>query len=317
MISPVVVSLSLECMFSAYGSNWSVAEKTIVITGASDGIGHAACSTLARAGARVVMVGRNEAKTAQAARRIMGTTGSRQISWFIGDLSRQAVVHEVAGALRAAHPVIDVLINNAGALFMNREVTPDGFERTFALNHLAYFTLASLLLPSLSASTTTAQVINVSSRAHVRAQWDSNNLNMNGRYRGWRAYANSKLANILFTRALAERVNPAMVAVQALHPGVVSTRFAANNGARGRLLRRIMDVGSISPEAGADTMVWLAGADAPQLGSGSYWVKRAAVNPSRQAQRVAFADELWETSKQFTTVDTDAIIDHANIGRRV
>lgn len=316
MIAPVVLSLSLECMLSPYGPDWSVAEKTIVITGASDGIGRAACSALAGAGAHVVILGRNEAKTAAAARSIMGATGSRTVTWVIGDLSRQTVVHEVAEHIRDAHPVIDVLINNAGALFLQRDVTPDGFERTFALNHLAYFTLTALLLPSLAASRFTAQVINVASRAHKGARWNIHDLNLEHRYRGWLAYGNSKLANILFSKALARRVDSAKVAIQSLHPGLVSTRFAANNGSRGRLLRRLMDLGSISVEEGADTMVWLAGAPPQQLGTGSYWVKRTSERPSRQAQSVTLADELWQTSQELTQVDADAIIRNANIGRR-
>ncbi len=291
--------------------------KTIVITGASDGIGRAAVRRCADAGAHVLMVGRNEAKTAAAARAIMSESGTRQISWLVADLSRQEAVRDLALQIRAQCERIDVLINNAGALFLDRELTAEGIERTFALNHLAYFSLTLLLLDRIAAAATTdhpARILCVSSRAHRDAHLNRDDPQLARDYAGWRAYANSKLANILFTRALARRLDPARVLVHALHPGVVSTRFAVNNGRRGRVLRRIMDVVSISPDDGADTLVWLARDDVAREPSGEYWVKRARVAPSNDALDEPLGEWLWTYSANLTGLDPAAHIADAGVG---
>ncbi len=285
--------------------------RTIVVTGASDGIGRSAVHTFAAAGARVVMVGRNEAKTAAAARSILSELGGGDITWQIADLSRQDAVRDLAQRLRQQLPTIDILVNNAGALFLKREVTAEGLERTFALNHLGYFTLTLLLLDRLAAAALPGQparVLCVSSRAHREARLDLDDLQMERRYAGWRAYANSKLDNILFTRALARRLAPEKIIVHALHPGVVSTRFAVNNGRRGRMLRRIMDVVSIAPDEGADTLVWLARDHTACEYTGEYWVKRARVAPSDAALDDQLADALWRTSGALASLDPDAIV---------
>ena len=285
----------------------SLQDRTIVITGASDGIGRAAVRAYAAAGAHVIMVGRNEAKTSAAARAIMGETNSRRITWEIADLSRQDDLRDLAERLRTRCARIDVLVNNAGAVFLDRETTIDGIERTLALNHLAYMALTLLLLDRLQArpngNEPTARVLCVSSRAHREAKLDLDDLQMARRYGGWRAYANSKLANILFTRALAARLDPTQVVVHALHPGVVSTRFAVNNGRRGRLMRRIMDLVSIAPDAGADTIVWLSRASEALATTGEYWVKRARVAPSRAGQDARLAESLWAQSAAMLGLD--------------
>lgn len=289
----------------------SLDRRTIIVTGASDGIGRACVQALAAAGATVVMVGRSEAKTAAAARAIMAQTGSRSIHWEIADLSRQEAVHALADRLRDRLPVVDALINNAGALFLERQLTAEGLERTFALNHLAYFTLTLLLLDRLAAAARPGQparVLCVSSRAHREANLRLDDLQGAQHYAGWRAYANTKLANVLFTRALAARLDPARVVVHALHPGVVSTRFALNNGKRGRMMRRIMDVVSVDAETGADTMTWLCTAAAAVTSSGDYWVKRARIEPSEAALDPALAESLWSASAALAGLDADAMV---------
>ncbi|WP_373070997.1 SDR family NAD(P)-dependent oxidoreductase [Gemmatimonas sp.] len=289
--------------------------KTVVVTGASDGIGRAAVRAYVAAGASVVMVGRNEAKTAAAAHSIMselrGADAERSLTWEIADLSRLEAVHDVADRLLARLPQIDVLANNAGALFLEREVTPEGFERTFALNHLSYFTLTTRLLVPLAAAArpgAPARVLSVSSRAHKNAHPVLDDLQCERTFGGWTQYANSKLYNIWFTRALARRLDPARVVAQALHPGVVSTRFATNNGGMGRLLRRAMDLISVTPAQGADTLVWLSYAPEALQGPGDYWEKRRRVTPSRTARDDARAEQLWTTTSQLTGLDADQLI---------
>lgn len=289
--------------------------KTVVVTGASDGIGKAAVRAYVAAGASVVMVGRNEAKTAAAAHAIMSHIGSRAdrrpITWEIADLARQDAVHDLADRLLTRLPRIDVLANNAGGMFLDRQVTIDGFERTFALNHLSYFTLTMRLLDPLVAASRSgapARVLNVSSRAHQNAHPRLDDLQLERKFGGWAQYANSKLYNIWFTRALARRLDPSRVVTQALHPGVVSTRFATNNGRMGRLLRRVMDVVSVTPAQGADTLVWLAYAAEALTGSGDYWVKRRRVSPSHTARDDARAEQLWIMTSQLTGLDTNQLI---------
>ncbi len=261
------------------------------------------------------MVGRNEAKTAAAARSIMTETGSRTVSWHIADLASLEAVHELAARLRERHPRIDVLCNNAGAMFLSREVTGDNLERTFALNHLSYFTLTLGLLPSLLAVTeapivpgAVSRVINVSSRAHMNARIDLDDLQMSRRYSGWRAYCNSKLCNIWFTRMLARRVDPRRIVVHSLHPGLVRTRFAVNNGGKGRLLRRIMNLRSIDPADGARTLVWLATSAHEDVAAstGGYWYQCRPGRLSNAARDDARAELLWERSRSLAGIDVDA-----------
>lgn len=271
----------------------------MVITGASDGIGRALSELCAAAEAQVVMVGRNAAKTTHAASVVMNRTGSRSVTVETADLLYLDEQHALADRLRSAHPALFALVNNAGALFLNRAITRDGLERTFALNHVAYATLALGVLPSLLAGAdggNPARVVNVASRAHHGASINLDDLQSERAYSGWRTYARSKLANILFTRALARRVAPRLVTVHAVHPGLVATRFAVNNGVMGRVQRQVMNWFSVSPSAGADTAAWLLGSpDAASL-SGEYWVRRERTRPSTAARDDVTAEGLWHAT---------------------
>lgn len=285
--------------------------RTVVVTGGSDGIGRATVMQLVRAGATVVMVGRNEAKTTAAATAIMSLSGRRAVEVEIADLSLQEEVRALAERINTRYERIDALINNAGALFMERRETSEGLERTFALNHLAYFTLSLLLLDRLTDSAgpgEPARIINLASRAHEDGRLRIDDLQMKRGYGGWRAYRASKLCNVLFTRALARRLDPALVVVHAVHPGLVSTRFAQNNGAIGRLMRRVMDFASVTVEQGADTPVWLTTAAAPATSSGDYWSKRQRTQPSAMARDDSLGDALWTASAALAGIDADAII---------
>ncbi len=275
----------------------SLRSRTVVITGASDGIGRALAERCARAGARVVLVGRNEAKTRNAAAEIRSRTGSDDVSFEVADLLFIDEQVALAERLRAAYPVLHALVNNAGALFLEREVTRDGLERTFALNHLAYVQLGVRLLPSLLAAAEAgapARLVNIASRAHKGARLELDDLQGERRWSGWPAYAASKLANILFTRALAARVDARCVCVHAVHPGLVASRFAANNGPMGRFQRRLMDWFSVSNLAGSDTAAWLLSNEEGGRMSGAYWERRTLTTPSRAAQDDRLADALWE-----------------------
>jgi NAD(P)-dependent dehydrogenase (short-subunit alcohol dehydrogenase family) len=295
-------------------------DRLVVLTGGSDGIGRAAAIQYVERGAHVVLVGRNDAKTRAAASSIMSATGRRAIDIEVADLSHLGQVHELADRLLTRWPRIHVLANNAGAVFLDRQQTPDGIERTLALNHLAYFVLSLRLLDGLAAAAAPgapARVLLVASRAHQAARLDLDDLQLVGRFRGYLAYANSKLCNILCATSLGERLDPSRVVAHSLHPGLVSTRFAVNNGAQGRFWRRLMDLGSVPPDQGADTLVWLSYAAEGIASSGDYWVRRARVRPSRAARDPRLAAGLWRASEQLTGLDADAMIRAAGVGRGV
>ncbi|MGH6996428.1 MAG: SDR family NAD(P)-dependent oxidoreductase, partial [Stellaceae bacterium] len=248
--------------------------KTVVVTGATAGIGRVACERLAAMGASLALVARDRPR-AEALAAALARAGAPSVSVHIADLSRLAEVRRVAGEL-ASLPRIDVLLNNAGAIFNRREQTTDGFERTFALNHLAYFTLTNLLSDRLKAMTP-ARVVNVASEAHRGAVLAFDDLQTTRGYSGWFAYKQSKLCNILFTRALARRLAGSGVTINALHPGFVATNFGNNNGGIFRvgvgIAKRFM---AIPPADGAKTSVYLVSAPEVANLSGLYFDKCAA-----------------------------------------
>jgi len=304
------MTLPLPAPPNASGGEPPLVGRTVVITGATDGIGRAAAARFVAQGAHTVLVGRDAAKTEAAARALRGAGGG-PVSWEVADLSRRDAVAALAGRLRDRHPAIHVLANNAGALFLDRALTVDGVERTLALNHLAYAQLTLALLDPLLAAAgpgAPARVLCVSSRAHENARVDLDDLPLTRGYGGWRAYANSKLCNIWFAQGLARRLDPSLVVAHSLHPGVVRTRFAENNGRMGRLLRRVMDLVSVTPEAGADTLTWLASAPDALEGSGSYWVRRRRVRASRAACDAALAERCWAVTDALLQQDADALV---------
>src|SRR5215207_6225037 len=209
-----------------------MSEKIILITGATNGIGKAAALELAKQGNTVVIVGRNPAKTQATVEEIKQQSGNSAVEGLIADLSSLADVRRLADEFRQRHSRLDVLINNAGALFAERELTVDGYEMTFAVNHLAYFLLTNLLLDLLKASAP-ARIVNVASDAHKGMKINFDDLQLEKNYGGMMgpAYGQSKLANILFTYELARRLAGTGVTVNALHPGLVRTGFAGNMGA--------------------------------------------------------------------------------------
>jgi retinol dehydrogenase 12 len=271
-------------------------DKVCVVTGATSGIGKAAATALARQGARIVLVGRDRGR-AQAAAADIGSGGTPpQIE--IADLASLEQVRELAGRLSALER-IDVLVNNAGLVLGKHLITPDGFEHVFAVNHLAPFLLTNLLLPELTAAAP-ARVITVSSDAHTAARLDLDDPNLEHGWDSWRSYANSKLANILFTRELARRLDGSGVTANCMHPGVVRTGFGRE--ARPLLRYGVMIVRPLllSPERGADTIVYLASSPEVAGQTGGYYVRRRRREPSAAARSDENARRLWEISENLT-----------------
>jgi len=232
--------------------------KTCVITGATGGIGLETAKRLGELGARLVLVGRNRGKGKAAIARLRSDVPDVAVEMHYADLSRSDEIRRLADALLDSAARIDVLINNAGAIFARREIAPDGLELTFALNHMGYFRLTALLWERLMASAP-ARVVNVASEAHRGSRLDFEDLQCSRHYSGWRAYGRSKLANILFTRELARRLERTGVTANCLHPGFVATGFGDNNRSPLRLGIAIGKlVAAIPVQRGAETSVYLA-----------------------------------------------------------
>ena len=272
-------------------------DKVCVVTGATSGIGKAAATALARLGATVVLVGRDRGRTEAAAAEI-GSVSASPPRAEIADLASLEQVRGLAERL-AGLERIDVLINNAGLVLGERRVTPDGLEHVLALNHLAPFLLTSLLLPKLTASAP-ARVVTVTSDAHSAARLDLSDPNLERGWDSWRSYANSKLANILFTRELARRLDGTGLTANCAHPGVVRTGFGRESRPLLRLGVTIARPFMLSPERGADTIVYLASSPDVAGQTGGYYVKRQRREPSAAARDDAAARQLWELSEKMT-----------------
>ena len=274
---------------------WNIRGKTCIITGGSDGIGRAAAREFALQGAVVAIVGRNLAKTQAAAEEIEAVSGGT-IHYHIADLSSQAEVRRLAQALLDRYPQIQVLLNNAGAVFDRRQITVDGMERTFALNHLAYVLLTGTLLERLEASAP-ARIINVSSAAHGFGGLNFDNLQGEQRYNEGDAYGRSKLANVMFTYALARRLHGTNVTVNSLHPGLVRTSFASESRGLFGLFARLARPFELSAEQGAQTSIHLATAPELTNTNGAYFAKRRPVRSSQPSYDQAAQERLWELSQ--------------------
>ncbi|HZC07116.1 MAG TPA: SDR family oxidoreductase [Ktedonobacterales bacterium] len=278
----------------------TMADKTVLITGATSGIGFIAARALAAMGAQVVIVGRDPAKAQASVERIQRETGGMKAYALSADLSSMEDVRRLAAEFQARYPRLDVLLNNAGAVFYSYQTTVDGYERTFALNHLAPFLLTNLLLDRLK-SDAPARVVTVSSLAHVGQKLDFGDVNQTVRgYRAWRAYGESKLANVMFTYALARRLEGTGVTANTLHPGFVATNFARNNGPRWQAAMTLARPFAISPERGAQTSIYLASSPDVAGISGKYFIKEKPANSSNVAYDVNAQEQLWSLSERMT-----------------
>jgi NAD(P)-dependent dehydrogenase (short-subunit alcohol dehydrogenase family) len=273
----------------------------VVITGATRGIGQAAAIELAKQGAEVVIVGRERERVDSVAADARAVSGSAPVHTNVADLSLMADVRRLADELRDQHEHIDVLANNAGALFASRKVTSDGFERTFALNHLAPFLLTNLLLDRLGAG----RVVTTTSDAHTGGKLDLDDLQSEKSYAAMRVYGTSKLCNILFTKELARRA-PQLHA-NCFHPGVVRTGFGKNENGIWKVLTTVAGPFFRSPERGARSLVWLALSDQAAGLDGEYVVDEKVKQPSAEARDPELARALWERSAELVGLPADAV----------
>jgi NAD(P)-dependent dehydrogenase (short-subunit alcohol dehydrogenase family) len=275
--------------------------KTILITGASGGIGLQSAIGLAKQGANIVMVGRNKERTSQAVELVKTQTGNQSISYLLADLSSIQEVRSLAQEFKDQYQTLDVLLNNAGAVFLSRKVSVDGYEMTLALNHLNYFLLTNLLLDMLKAAPL-ARIVNVSSRAHYRGHVNFDDLQSQHGYNGMRVYSTSKLMNVLFTYELARRLEGMNVTANCLHPGFVASNFAGNNGWIVRTVMKLM-AGRISVEEGARCSIFLASSPTAQGVSGKYFnydTKETRSSEGSYDQNVA--RRLWDVSEKLVAI---------------
>jgi NAD(P)-dependent dehydrogenase (short-subunit alcohol dehydrogenase family) len=276
--------------------------KVVVITGATSGIGEVAAQRLAAQGARIVLVARDAARGQKTLTRLPSLGSGASHSIYYGDLSRISEAKRVAAEIAAAEPRIDVLINNAGALFGTRRLTADNLEETFATNHMAYFVLTSGLHASLLAAAP-SRVVSTASDAHRGYTLDFDDLQATKSYSAIRAYGRSKLCNILFTRELARRWAGQGVIANCLHPGFVATRFGDRSGG---LLSGVVRVGkalfAISPEKGAQTIVYLASSPEVNAISGEYFYKCQPATPTAGGRDDEAAKRLWDESAKLAGI---------------
>jgi retinol dehydrogenase 14 len=272
-----------------------MAGRTVLVTGGTGGIGRATAMGLATMGAHLGITGRDRARTEGAAREIRAAGGG-QVDVFVADLSSQTEVRRLAGEVLQTYPCIDVLVNNVGGYWDTRHVSPDGFEHTFALNHLAPFLLTSLLLDRLKHSAP-ARVVTVSSNAHATGEIDFDDLQGERSYSGSRAYSQSKLANVLFTYELARRLQSIDVTANALHPGVVNTSFGAEDpGSLQRLIIPFARPFLKAPEQGAATSIHLASSPDLEQVTGRYFANSKPKRSSKRSYDEATAARLWQVS---------------------
>ncbi len=271
--------------------------KIVVITGATSGLGESAAITFARQGARIVTIARDQQRLDASMAKIRAAGPGVEHKAHIADFSSIADMQRVGALIAAEEPRIDVLANNAGAMLSQRVTTIDGLELTFAVNHMAYFVLTNALLENLK-RTPGARIINTASSAHAfvrKLDFDDLDSKRDG---VMAAYGLSKLCNMLHANELARRLEGTGVVANSFHPGVVNTRFGQGNGLIGHLIGIWNNFAAITPEQGADTLVWLATSEAGGRESGGYFSKRKRVTPSAAARDPENARRLWEVSEQ-------------------
>jgi NAD(P)-dependent dehydrogenase (short-subunit alcohol dehydrogenase family) len=266
--------------------------KNIIVTGGSTGIGLESARGLAEMGASVWIVGRNELKSKIAVEDIKQSTGNDKVDYFIADLSSIASIKDVSRLVQSKLDHLDVLLNNAGAIFMTRKLSVDGFEMSFALNHINYFLFTKLLLDLLK-STPKARIVNVSSSAHYSGHINFSDL-QSIKYSPMRAYSASKLMNVLFSYELARRLAGSEIAVNALHPGFVASNFGKSNGGIMIPIFKLVHLAAIDCREGAKTNIFLASSPEVEGITGRFFNKSKAVKSSKESYDQSVALRLWD-----------------------
>lgn len=276
--------------------------KTVLITGATNGIGRAAAKQLAGLGAHVVIVGRNRQKCLDTVQEItQSTTGSSPVDFLLADLSSLAETRRLASEFLARFDHLDVLVNNAGAVFIRRQLTSEGLETGWAVNYFQAFLLTQLLLDRLQQTAVDngeARIVTLSSIYHWAGRLTLDNFAQRGLYIGWDVYASTKLANLVFTYELARRLDGSGVTANALHPGLVATGMGKTSGRLLRTVFRVVDLFAISPEQGAKGIVHLAASPELKGISGIYFEHLSPGHPSPSSRNRDTARRLWEVSEQ-------------------
>ena len=273
--------------------------KMCLITGGTGGIGKETALGLAQQGAAVVIVGRDAARAQAAVADIKARSGNDAVTAMIADLSSHAEVRRLAREFTDAHDRLDVLVNNAGAVYGKRMLTVDGIEMTLAVNHLAYFLLTNLLLPLLKRSAP-ARIVSVSSEAQRAGRIDFDGLQRARRYRAFEVYSQSKLANVVWTYELARRIEGSGVTANCVHPGAVATGFGRNNSGPWRVLFRVLAPFMRTPERGAATSIYLASSPEVEGISGQYFSDRRPIRSNKQSYDPEVARRLWLASEELT-----------------
>jgi len=276
----------------------------VLVTGATSGVGMATAARLASAGATVIIHGPTRGATNEARDVVGEMFPDSDLHIAVGDLSSQDAVRDLAADIQDRFEVLDVLVNNAAAVFDEFSVNGKGIELTFAVNHLGHYLLSRLLLPTLERSKQ-GRIVIVASEAHRRVVWDPDGLRPSAPYDRFDAYARSKLANLLFNAELARRLNGSAVTTNAAHPGTVRTRLFRPRNIGERIAMPVLSLKAVSPAVGADTFVWLASSPVVAGLSGGYYHQRERVEPSPQGGDEHNGFELWKVSADLTGLPID------------
>jgi NAD(P)-dependent dehydrogenase (short-subunit alcohol dehydrogenase family) len=281
-------------------TSMTMAGKVCLVTGATSGIGKVTACALAAQGAEVIIAGRNQRKAEETVSWIQSETGNNNVRYLLADYADLGQVREMARAFKERTSRLDVLVNNAGGFFNSRRGTPYGVEMTLLINHLAPFLLTNLLLETLQDSAP-ARIVNVSSDGHKQGTMDFDDLGFERGYFGMKAYARSKLANVLFTYELARRLDGSQVAANALHPGHVATdMWKTSFPVVGPALRWVMGFIALTPEQGADNTIYLASSPEVEGITGAYYVQREPAQSSPLSYDDGVAQRLWKVSEELT-----------------
>jgi len=282
--------------------------KVCMVTGGTAGIGKVTARELAKKGARVVITGRNEVKADAVTRWIIQESGNEEVHYYLADFSDLEQVRKLVSDFKDDNPRLDVLVNNAGGFYNRHQKTEYGVEMSFLVNHLAPFLLTNLLMDVIKNSET-ARIVNISSDAHKQGRIDFEDLAFDRNYLGIKAYGRSKLANILFTYELAERLENSGVSVNALHPGHVATDIWKNDfGYLGPVLKWIVQKFALSPTEGAENSIYLSSAEEVEGVTGKYFVGRSPVKSSKISYDQELAKKLWVLSSKLVGLEGDILL---------